>query len=54
MTISQTRGFLYRLARLLGWFQIFQDAATGHPDKATKKLWNKFIGRRYVRRVWWK
>ena len=53
-TIGKTRGIFYRLARLLGWVQIITDTVEGRPDKASKKLWNKLIGRKVVRRMWWR
>jgi integrase len=53
-TIGRSRGFLYRLARLLGWVQIIEDAATGHPNKAIRRLANKVIGRKVVSKIYLK
>jgi len=52
--ISSPRGFLYRLARLLGWVQAIEDAAAGHPKRAVKRLANKLIGRKVVRHLYFK
>jgi hypothetical protein len=53
MRISSTRGFLYRLARLLGWVQMMEDLAHGKPQKAAKRLANKGIGRLFSK-IWLK
>jgi hypothetical protein len=42
--LGNERSFLYGLARLLGWLQIILDFLTGHAQRASKKLANKFIG----------
>jgi hypothetical protein len=52
--IAHPRGLLYRLARLLGWVQVIEDAATGHPNRAVKRLANKVIGRKVVRHLYLK
>jgi len=48
---GKARGFLYRLARLLAWVQMGEDLAHGRPDKAGKRLANKFIGR-LMSKIW--
>ena len=51
MTIGKLRGSLYRAARLLGDVSA---VTSGRPDRIAKRLVNKFIGRKLVRRLWWR
>lgn len=44
-------GWLYSLARLLRDIEVLLSAS---PKKIGKRLVNKAIGRKLVRRVWWK
>ena len=52
--IGNARGFLYGLARFLGWLQIIIDLFTGHTKMACKKLSNKFIGRKIGSKIYFK
>jgi len=52
--IGKTRGFLYTLARALGWVQIIIEFLSGHTKKAGKKLANKFIGRKIGSKIFFK
>ena len=51
MTIGKLRGSLYRVARLLGDVSA---VTSGRPDRIAKRLVNKLIGRKLVRRLWWR
>ena len=42
MSIHKTRGFLYKLARLLGDFQA---VSSGSPKKMTKRVGRRITGR---------
>ena len=42
MSVSKTRGFLYRLARLLGDFSAL---SSGSPKKMTKRVGRRVTGR---------
>ena len=42
MSVSKTRGFLYRLARLLGDFSAL---SSGSPKKMTKRAGRRITGR---------
>jgi hypothetical protein len=52
--LGETRGFLYSLARKLGWVQIIIDFLTGHIKQAYKMLANKFIGRKLGSKIYFK
>ncbi len=52
--LGETRGFLYCLARKLGWVQIIIDFLTGHIKQGWKMLANKFIGRKIVSKIFFK
>jgi len=52
--LGQTRGFLYALARALGWMQIVADLLSGHAKRAGKKLANKFIGSKIGSKIYFK
>lgn len=45
------RSALYRWARLLGDVQA---VTSGKPSKVGRRLVNKLVGRKVVRRLWWK
>lgn len=49
--VGKTRSALYRAARLLGDYQAL---ASGNPKKIAKRVGNKLIGRKIVRRMWLK
>ena len=51
---SQTRSFLYNLARRLGWVQIGIDFCTGRTKQACKMLANKVIGRKIGSKIYYK
>jgi hypothetical protein len=51
MSINSTRRSLYRVARILGDVQA---AKSGSPKKVAKRAANKVIGRKVVRRVWFR
>lgn len=48
MSVRRT---LYRLASLLGDVQA---VTSGNPKRVGKRLVNKMIGRKVVRRLWWR
>ena len=52
--LGKTRSLLYFLARLLGWVQIVIDFLSGHAKQASKKLANKFIGRKIGSKIYFK
>ena len=52
--LGKTKGFLYSLARILGWAQIVIDFLSGHTKQASKKLANKFIGRKIGSKIYFK
>ncbi|MGA8573877.1 MAG: hypothetical protein ACLP7A_12700 [Desulfobaccales bacterium] len=52
--LGEARGFLYGLARLLGWFQILIDLLTGHTKKGCKMLANKLVGRKIGSKIYFK
>ena len=52
--ITQIRRSCYGCGRSLGWWRIAENIMTGHPERATKQLENKAIGRRLVRRIYLK
>ncbi|MDQ4130086.1 MAG: hypothetical protein M3133_03705 [Actinomycetota bacterium] len=45
------RRSLYRLASLLGDVQA---VTSGNPKRVVKRLVNKTVGRKVVRRLWWR
>ena len=52
--LSVIRSLLYNTARILGWLQIFIDFISGHINKGSKKLANKFIGRKIGSKIFFK
>jgi hypothetical protein len=50
--LGSARGFLYGLARFLGWLQIIMGLLTGHTKNACRKLANKFIGRKLGSKIY--
>jgi len=52
--LSKVRGFLYSLARTLGWVQIVIDFLTGRTKQGSKMLANKFIGRKIGSKIFFK
>ena len=52
--LGKARGYLYSLARKLGWIQIIIEFLTGHIKQACKKLANKFIGRKLGSKIYFK
>jgi len=51
---SNTRSFLYNLARKLGWVQIVIDFFTGRASQGVKMLVNKVIGREIGSKIFFK
>jgi hypothetical protein len=49
--VSKLRRQLYRSASLLGDVEA---VASGDPRRVERRLVNKLIGRKLVRRVWWR
>lgn len=43
--------FLYSLTRLLNDFSVI---VSGNPGRMARRVVNKIIGRRIVRRLWWR
>lgn len=48
--INKTRGFLYSLARVLGDINAIQHG----PKAIAKRIVNRAIGRKVVRKMWWR
>lgn len=51
MTLRKVRRLAYRLASLLGDVQA---VSSGKPKRVVKRLVNKLVGRKVVRRLWWR
>ncbi len=51
MTLRKVRRFAYRLGALLGDVQA---VTSGNPKRLVKRAANKVIGRKIVRRLWWR
>lgn len=49
--LGKPRRSLYRVARILGDVDA---VASGKPKRMGKRLANKVIGRKVVRRLWWR
>ncbi len=45
------RRFLYRGASLLGWIEAI---VSGKPSRVVKRMFNVLLGRKVVRRLWWR